>query len=350
MKACPQPVVLRALAARGCGFDVASPDELVTALAAGARAECISYGHPIAARAARATAVALGVHEHVVDSTAELRKLADVDPHARVSVRLAVEQGGADWPLADKYGVGVRETVELLRLAQDVGLTAAGVTFHVGSQQRDARRWRDALTRVALVVEQAQAVGVDVRQVNLGGGWPAQVAAGDPSIEEAAGVALEAAHQLLPADVRLLAEPGRALVAAAGVIVSTVLGVADRPDGRWVYLDTGLYGGLLEADGGGTRYPLATTAPGEPLPTVLAGPTCDSTDVFYRDARPLLPAGLTEGDRVLFGGAGAYTATYSTVGFNGHRPLVVECTDLGEHVAELPVVRDDLAVMDAADG
>jgi len=125
--------------------------------------------------------------------------------------------------------------------------------------------------------------------------------------------------------VKLIAEPGRYLVADAGALVAEVLLVAQKSvdeDERWVFLDVGVFSGLIEVIGEAVRYPLATSRDGDPMaPAIVAGPTCDSLDVIYEQQRAQLPVTLTEGDRVVLGATGAYTTTYSSIGFNGFEPL-----------------------------
>ena len=117
-------------------------------------------------------------------------------------------------------------------------------------------------------------------------------------------------------------EPGRGIVGDAGTLVSEVLGVTWRGGRRWVYLDVGVYTGLVETLGESIRYRLETDQPGAQLgPAVLAGPTCDSADVLYEDRMVQLPVDLAEGDEVRLLSAGAYTSCYSSVGFNGFAPL-----------------------------
>ena len=122
----------------------------------------------------------------------------------------------------------------------------------------------------------------------------------------------------------LMAEPGRCLAATAGVVRSEVV-LATKRDGdemRWVYLDIGKFGGLAETIGEAIRYPLVTAKEGGTLaPTVIAGPTCDGADVLYQEAEYRLPIELKAGDWVEFRNAGAYTASYASVGFNGFGPL-----------------------------
>ena len=128
---------------------------------------------------------------------------------------------------------------------------------------------------------------------------------------------------------RILAEPGRYLVADAGVLETEVVLVARKHEfdaKRWVYLDCGKFGGLAETMDEAIRYRLRTKHDGAATgPVVIAGPTCDSADVLYEKSDYELPLSLTEGDRVLFLSTGAYTTTYAAVGFNGFDPLRSIC-------------------------
>jgi ornithine decarboxylase len=151
-----------------------------------------------------------------------------------------------------------------------------------------------------------------------------------PGIGELAAEIRAAVRRWFPGRAPELAvEPGRLLVAEAGVLHASVVRVSRRHDGRrWVYLDVGRYGGLAETEGEAIGYRPATGHDGGPLaPAVLAGPTCDGDDVLYREIQ--LPVALRSGDAVRLLAAGAYTASYASVGFNGLPPLAVRCTGSG---------------------
>ena len=111
------------------------------------------------------------------------------------------------------------------------------------------------------------------------------------------------------------------MVADAGRVVTSVVAVVRRGETRWVYLDAGVFTGLVETLDEAIRYRLETDATGPTGPCVLAGPTCDSVDVLYEKTPVQLPLALVEGDEVVLRSAGAYTTCYSTVGFNGFDPL-----------------------------
>jgi len=327
VKANPSPGVLARLAGVGAGFDVASPAEIGLCLAAGVDPGRISYGNTIKKRKDIALAFDAGVRLFVVDSEEELGKVAAAAPGSRVMVRILVSGEGADWPLSRKFGCDPDMAVDLLVQAGTLGLTGAGVSFHVGSQQKRPGMWEPALERAATVLRQARAAGVPVDAVNIGGGFPARYTPDVPDIS-AYGAAIRAAVRRHLADlpVRILCEPGRYVAGDAGVLRAEVVLVSHKSyedEHRWVYLDVGRFGGLAETENEAIRYPLVTSCRGPVGPVILAGPTCDSVDVLYERTRYQLPLTLAEGDTVDILAAGAYTAAYASAGFNGFGPLQV---------------------------
>jgi ornithine decarboxylase len=322
VKANPDPALLAALAAAGCRFDVASPAEITAALLAGAGPGDLVYSNPVKRRDDIRFAARLGVDLFVVDSPGEVAKVADAAPGAGVLCRLVTSGEGSDWPLSRKYGCSSGEAVSILREAARLGLRVEGVSFHVGSQQRDPEAWSAPIASAARVFEELRAVGLDPWLLDLGGGFPARLDDGCPP-PEAYGAAIDRHLAAAFGDHRptTIAEPGRGIAAEAGVLVTTVVGVLHRAGTRWVFLDAGVFTGLVETLDEAIRYPLATDRPGPTGPCVLSGPTCDSADVLYQDRMVELPLALAEGDQVRFHCAGVYTASYSTVGFNGFAPL-----------------------------
>jgi ornithine decarboxylase len=326
VKANPHPALLRALAEVGSSFDIASPGELRACLDAGAPPERLVYSNPVKRREDIAVAHDLGVRLFVTDSIPETAKIAAAAPGAQVLCRLSTSGAGADYGLSRKFGAPADDAAAILRYAAEAGLDPAGVSFHVGSQQRDPDAWRPPLTDAAVVFEKLRADGHSPWLLDLGGGFPGHHLGATPGLPTY-GAAIESALRDTFGSERpqTLVEPGRGLVADAGTLVTTVIGIAERYGQRWVFLDAGVFTGLVETLDEAIRYRIATSRDGGPVgPCVLAGPTCDSADVLYEKRPVELPVELAEGDEVRFLSAGAYTSAYSTVGFNGFAPLAVE--------------------------
>jgi ornithine decarboxylase len=327
VKANPAPEVIRTLVRKGSGFDCASRGEIELCLAQGAKPSDISFGNTIKRAADVAFAHSVGITLFAADCEAELEKIARHAPGARVYIRLIVENSLADWPLSRKFGCADSLLPSLLDLARDLGLVAYGLSFHVGSQTRKSEFWNPVLDQVAPLWHAARAAGHDLQLLNIGGGFPAYYG---QSIEAprryAASVvrAIEARFGMVP---HLMAEPGRGLVAEAGHIAAEVMLVSRKSAAdlhRWVYLDIGRFSGLAETEGEAIRYQLMTPHDGEETgPCVLAGPSCDSADILYEKRPVQLPVSLRDGDKVMIRCCGAYTSSYSSVGFNGFPPLDV---------------------------
>ena len=326
VKANPAPQLLTTLLELGCRWDIASPGEIDAVLDIGGEPGQMSYGNTIKKAADISYAAAHGVRRFTVDSLPELAEIIALAPGATVLVRLATSGVGADRALGSKFGCPEPEAGHLLAVANDAG-HPVGVAFHVGSQQRRPDAWDPPLAAAARLRAGLRTTGGDLAVISLGGGFPATTLDAAPFDDRyGATIMASLARQLGPHPPEVMAEPGRALVADAGVLETEVVLVAERDGVRWVYLDIGLFGGLAEAYGESIRYRLEAILDGSPLAgevgeTVLAGPTCDSIDVLFRKNRYRLPLDLRPGDRLRFQSAGAYTTTYSSVGFNGFAPL-----------------------------
>lgn len=327
VKANPAGPVLDMLHKAGASFDAASLTEITACLEAGVPAANISYGNTVKKSADIAAAHSLGVGLFAFDSLGEIEKLAAVAPGAKVFCRIVVANDGARWPLTRKFGCAPDEAGLLLRAAKAAGLTPAGLSFHVGSQQTEPERWREGISRCAGIFEELAQEGIALELINLGGGFPVPYRNDDgPDLAEVFAAIGRALSESFGDDLpRVLIEPGRAIVASAGKLRSEVILVTDRIYGgrqRWVYLDVGRYGGLAETEGEAIQYQLEfDDASAGMTPAVVAGPTCDSHDVLYEDAMYDMPATLTAGDFVTFRNTGAYTSTYASIGFNGFAPL-----------------------------
>ncbi|WP_203230839.1 type III PLP-dependent enzyme [Agromyces humi] len=338
-KSLPHPAVIRAVDAFGAGFEVASRGEIDLLERAGiATAHCL-HTHPVKTVADLTGAYLRGIRTFVVDNPAEVAKFRGLPPDVAVLVRLSYPNSAAKSDLSSKFGVRPEDAAPLVAQCLREGLRVAGFTFHVGSQTASAAPWAHAIRRTLALMGRLEAA-FDVRfdTLDLGGGFPVAYDEPVPSLADLAR-GIRSALDGVPDRYRILIEPGRFVSAPAMTLVTRVIGVAERADGRWAYLDQGVYGAysnipaedvhalvfaaseLGGAIGGERGEPGGASRADDRarVPVTLAGPTCDSVDVIAR--RLPLPA-LAEGDLLVSPMMGAYTAATAT-SFNGITPTPV---------------------------
>ena len=329
MKANPDQAVIRCLEELGSNFDIASVFELDKLLGLNVSPDRMSYGNTIKKAREIEYAYNKGIRMFATDSESDLRNIAKYAPGSKLYVRILTEgTETAGWPLSRKFGCQADMAIELIVLAKELGLDAVGISFHVGSQQRDIGAWDAAIAKVRFIYDRVAEHGIKLRLINMGGGLPALYSNRSHDIA-AYGNAI---RRFLDEDFgdeqpEIIIEPGRSLVGESGVLISEVVLISRKSRDslyRWVFLDVGLFGGLIESLGESIKYPLycdKASAGTEEEEVILAGPTCDSMDILYEDHRYSLPEALEAGDRLYWLSTGAYTTSYSSVEFNGFPPL-----------------------------
>jgi ornithine decarboxylase len=302
------------------GLEIASLAELERSLDAGAVGEQIICSNPIKNPVFLQRMHQTGVYAMVADSTWELEKIAQYAPGSRVYVRLAVDNHGSVLPLAGKFGVSGEEALDLFDQARDLGLQPIGLSFHVGSQCLSVVNWVNAIQLCGEVWRAAEARGHEFYFLDIGGGFPAGHYHDHsiPTIEQIGEAVMTAIREHIPAvpNLMLILEPGRGMVGESGKLLVTVVGKATRNGDTWLYLDAGVFNGLMETYEGFPPViePLDDAALDRPMVRVtLAGPSCDSCDVIARNFE--LPE-THIGERLVFLDTGAYTNEYA-VPFNG---------------------------------
>ncbi|GGK93926.1 ornithine decarboxylase [Mangrovihabitans endophyticus] len=323
MKCNPHPDILRRLRRAGCSFEIASAAELAALHAVGVRGRDVLFSNPVKADLHIQAAHAAGVWRFAADSPEEVEKLARHAPGAAVYARLRTG-GGGEVGSEGKFGVTAQVAAGLLRLARERGLRPYGLTFHVGSQMTEPQAWTPAIAECAAAMRELERDGITLTMVDVGGGFPARYDVDVPDLSEY-GKVIRSAVESLPYRVELVVEPGRALVAEAGTMMATVIGLAERDGARWAHLDVGAFNGLMEAleSGNQLRFPVTDPRPSGPRRRYhLTGPSCDSQDTILYDVE--LSADLGVGDAVLIHVAGAYTSAYAST-FNGFPVPAVRC-------------------------
>jgi ornithine decarboxylase len=216
--------------------------------------------------------------------------------------------------------------MDLLVLSRELGLQPYGVSFHVGSQQRDIGAWDAAIDKVRVIFRRLRNEnGIQLKMINLGGGFPANYVARTHDIATYAREITRFLHEDFADEMpEIIIEPGRSLVANAGVLVCEVVLISRKSStalNRWVFTDVGKFSGLIETMDEAIKYPLYCEREGPGEEVILAGPTCDSVDILYEKYRYTLSSDLRIGDRLYWFSTGAYTSSYSSIEFNGFPPL-----------------------------
>ena len=330
IKANPHPSVLKMLIDLGSHFDIASRYELDKIIDLGVDPVRLSYGNTIKKAKDIAYFYEKGVRLFVTDSKEDLKNIGKYAPGSRVYVRILVENTTtADWPLSRKFGCHPDMAYDLCILAKELGLIPYGISFHVGSQQRDIGQWNDAIAKTKYLMGSLdEEEDISLKMINMGGGFPASYIVPTNELSEYA----SEINRYISDDFgdecpRIILEPGRSLVGNAGVLVTEVITVSRKNNTalyRWVYIDAGVFNGLTETFNESIKYPIFTSKDEEGVKrgeVIIAGPTCDSMDIVYEDYKYQLPTTLKSGDRLYFLSTGAYTSSYASVEFNGFPPL-----------------------------
>jgi len=326
-KACPLEEIVPMLYAEGSNFDIASRYELDSVMAQGVSADRIFYGNTIKKAEDVKYFYEKGVRTFASDCENDVRKIASNAPGSNVYFRILLpETDTADWPLSRKFGCSEAMVMKLIPIAHSLGLKPIGVSFHVGSQQRNMDIWDIALETSARIFRNSP---VKLSLVDLGGGLPAHYVQPVAELDEYSKMIKTFIDKHFPTGKpRFVMEPGRSLTADSGILAATVVEVEKKDDAenvRWVYLDAGKFNGLIETMEESIKYRLYFSCDpegkAETGPAILAGPTCDSMDIMYEKYTPQVPLDLKAGDRVYFLSTGAYTTSYASVAFNGFPPI-----------------------------
>jgi len=312
VKANPDVEILKLADRLGLGFEIASEGELRILASIGVEKNRIISSNPVKSFRFLRMAADFGVDYFAFDSKDEVLKLREYIPGCNVYVRLSVPNEGSEWPLSKKFAVEIEEAEELLLFAGKKGLNPVGLTFHVGSQCTNIYNWNSALDKAKLLWDRAAKRGINLSVLNIGGGYPIRYTkdvVDISSIDKNIGALIQ---DKFPRNTRVFIEPGRAVVGDAGIFVTKVIGKARRSGEDWLYIDVGVFNGLMESVGG-IKYSYIVEGSRQVKPWILAGPSCDSFDVI--DKEVMLPEPEV-GNLILILSSGAYTISYASE-FNG---------------------------------
>ncbi|MEM1050510.1 MAG: diaminopimelate decarboxylase [Pseudomonadota bacterium] len=341
VKANSNLAVIARFAKLGAGADVVSEGEIRRALAAGVAPEKIVFSGVGKTAQELAFALKAGIGIFNLESEDELHLLdkvaADQRAKARVSVRLNpdIAAGGNDkiatGRATDKFGVNWDRAHSIYRaIAASKWLEAVGIDIHIGSQITSVEPYAKMAGKAADLVRRLRRDGHDIRCVDIGGGLGVDYARDGCSVIDPPDYAAAILEHLEPLGVKLILEPGRVLTAGAGVLLTSAIRAKRASNRRFVILDAAM-NDMIRPALYGERHratPIVTSSSGELAPVDLAGPVCESTDIFDRDV--MLPA-LNPGDVIALTGAGAYGSVLS-LEYNS-RPRIPEIMVDGDQFA-----------------
>jgi ornithine decarboxylase len=317
VKALSHGAALAAIRDEGGFFDVASPREAALVTDLGVPPDRCIYTHPVKKAADVAAAVRTGLRTFVFDNERELDKFAGLEDRVGLLLRLQYRTPQALIDLSYKYGARPDDAFDLVRAAQRRGLRVTGLSFHPGSQLASVEPLLEDIRHAAMLLDCLADVGLHLKILDIGGGLPVPYDRPVPHLDGFVSAIEEELRPLTRRGIQVISEPGRFVAAPAMLAVASVVGVARRGGMPWYYLDDGLYGSFSNIMSDHVRPTVyayaAVLEERESFPSVLAGPTCDSTDVITTSA--MLPI-LDVGDLLVAPFMGAYTSV-TACEFNG---------------------------------
>lgn len=312
IKANPHRRILELMRDLGSNFDVASDGEIMELSSLGVDGSRMIYANPMKTVNGLRACRNVGVGKMTFDSAGEIDKMARECPGATVLLRIRIDNSSAHVDLNKKFGAAREQALELLLKARDAGLDAAGIAFHVGSQTTSADPYLYALDIAREIFEEAAAAGMQLRIMDIGGGFPIP----EPKVRFNLQEMLNQINARLDEDfpgVEIWAEPGRFICGTAVNLITSVIGVTERGGQPWYFLDEGLYGTFSGVLFDQWDFKLISFKEGEQVAATFAGPSCDSLDIMFRGK---MTVRQEEGDLILVPICGAYTSASATT-FNG---------------------------------
>jgi diaminopimelate decarboxylase len=330
VKANPNPAVLATLARSGLGAEVVSIGEYEKARAAGVPPECIVFSGVGKTEREIAEALEGGLLQFNAESVEEAHTMSAVasamnavacigfriNPDVAAGTHSKITTGTAD----NKFGIAASTALDAYRAASELrGLKVTGMTIHIGSQLMSLDPLEAAFVRLGKILEEVRSAGHDIRLVDLGGGLGVPHGAGQPEPPTPQQYGAMVRRVTESWDARLIFEPGRLIVANAGVLLTRVVRIKPGERHPWVIVDAAM-NDLMRPALYDAFHRLESVHPGgESMTANVVGPVCESGDTF---AMALEMDRVEAGDLVIFRTAGAYGAAMSS-GYNS-RPLTPE--------------------------
>jgi ornithine decarboxylase len=312
--------IIKTLMDLGSKFETSSINEVKLLLTLGVKPENIVNSAPYRKEIYLKRMYKMGIRMFVFDTEEELKKFKRVAQEAKLFLRVDVDNEGSDWPLSKKFGVEPKDAVELIKKADKMGLKVLGTTFHVGSQCLNLDNWDKALMQMKNIHDECKENGIELNMINLGGGIPIKHLKEIPNVKKTAEKIMNFVNNNFSPAPKMIIEPGRGLIGNAGIMIAEVISKRRYKGQTWIYLDIGVFHGMMETIEGFDYEILTendlTNPDGEKETYVIAGPSCDGVDVMFKDGKKMSKVEI--GDKVYIINAAAYTISYASL-FNGYK-------------------------------
>ncbi|MDA3979657.1 diaminopimelate decarboxylase [Gallibacterium sp. AGMB14963] len=325
VKSNPNIALLNLLAKRGSGFDIVSQGELERVLAAGGDPNKVVFSGVAKSPTEIARALEVGIRCFNVESEAELLRInqvaAEMKKQAPISLRVNPDVDAKTHPYIstglkkNKFGVSVKRAREVYRLAKELPhIQIVGMDCHIGSQLTELQPFLDSADRLLVLLEQLREDGIELHHLDLGGGLGVRYSDETPPHPTEYASALLAKFVDYP-NLEIILEPGRAISANAGILVTKVEYLKSNEDFNFAIVDAGMndmirpalyqaYMEIIEVD---------RTLARESKTYDVVGPICETSD-FLGKGRQLA---IAEGDFIAQRSAGAYGASMAS-NYNSH--------------------------------
>jgi len=315
VKCNPNPIITKLLNELGVGFDCASKNEINQIISHGTNPDNIIYANPCKASSQIIYARLENIDLMTFDNIYELYKIKLYHPHAKLIIRIAVDDSKSVCKFNCKFGTNIKELPQILNVANTLELNIVGVSFHVGSNCLDAKTYYNALNDARKVFDIGLEYNYKFNILDIGGGFPGHNANNTVSFEDIAFEINRGIDDFFNnSDINIIAEPGRYFVSSSHTLVANIIGKKNKDNDIIYYLNDGTYGSfncIIFDHTIPTIIPYNNTK--EKYNSIVFGPTCDSVDVISNSC--LLPD-MAIGEWVYIENFGAYTIAAAT-NFNG---------------------------------
>ncbi|MDD2345828.1 MAG: hypothetical protein PHY85_06760 [Bacteroidales bacterium] len=304
-----QKEIVELLNKSDCNFEVGAVSEVEQLKNWGIKAFQIIFGNPIKQANHIKKAYDLGIRTFGADTENELRKISEHAPKSEVYFRIDIDNTGAEWALKGKFGTNIENLPSLFEFSKKLGLNPLGFSFHLGWNNANESTWKNVFERLDKQIIELQEKNLNLKTINIGGGFPAHLNNQYADLEKIAKVILPYLNAWRQKNIQVLAEPGSFLAANAGIMLTSVIEKVKRNGKTWIFVDSGIFQGFYWILGG-LNYQIEYHGASKPKnleKMVVCGPTCDTHDVFSEEV--LLPTEIKVGDKLIIHPAGAYISS-----------------------------------------